>query len=220
MPFRKVLMREIKGTPVASLTLRGDPPLLTLPAGTIALLLAIGEEILPASGDVITLRAGTRDFSLLAKRGDALLYASTLSERESAFAKWRLLSSLDKGERREESDRSDPPPESEGISEPQSIESTPPAEEIGEIERAEALLARGTPFPLFEGMMPGSRWALIHEDQAEYLVGIREEEDGAHILFGVPGSRAFPPDEETLWSFFPTEDTGEIGYFLTDAISI
>lgn len=87
------------------------------------------------------------------------------------------------------------------------------------LERAEALIERGTSFTLFEQYMPGSRWAIVKEE-AEYLVGITTDEDGTHVLFGVPGARDYPPDEDRLWSFFPTGEDEEIGYFLTEATEL
>ena len=235
MPFLRVLLRDDRGTPVASAKVGGVPPRVTLPDGITALCCLSG-EIFPVHGSSFLLPTREPRFSLIARRGEEMLFASTLTSEEAAYEKWRLLSFLDKGVPREEevltdesveasataSEReNDPPTDTEtaerDLSESRLTEITEEAAERpeSEIERAERLLASGTPFPLFESMMQGSRWALVHEEDAEYLIGITED---GHVLVGVPGSRDYPPDEETLWSFFPTDEEGETGYFLTESL--
>lgn len=83
------------------------------------------------------------------------------------------------------------------------------------LEKAERLLSTGEAFPLFEEMMPNSRWAKIKEEECEYLVGILEEEGASRVLYGIAGSRDYPPDEDRLWTFFPLDE--EDGYYLTEA---
>jgi len=83
------------------------------------------------------------------------------------------------------------------------------------IARANALLKEGKPFTLFQDLMPGSRWAMIEKEEFHYLIGVTEEER-PRLLYGIPGTLSCPPDEGTLWTFFPTEEGGEQGYYLTE----
>ena len=100
--------------------------------------------------------------------------------------------------------------ETDHIPSSEEIETIRPPETA--LTRARRLLSTGEPFHLFEEMMPQSEWAMIREDDYEYLIGITEDE---HVLYGIPGSRAYPPDDESLWTFFPTDD-GEEGWFLRE----
>lgn len=244
MSFRRILLKNRSGVPVASVTLTDRRPIVTLPDGITALL-CLGEEIYPPIDGVISLPAGDKPLSILAEKAGELLFGSTLNAQEAAFAKWRLLTALEEKkstplapteslEKRETDEVVEQAESAEdalqkGTEEILQTEQSSPLEESetsdgsgvpSKLERAEALLRKGTPFTLFDSVMPGSRWAIIKEDAAEYLIGITGEGEESRILFGVPGARDFPPDEDRLWSFFPSEESEEMGYFLTEAEEI
>ncbi len=245
MPFRRILLKNRSGVPVASVTLTDRRPIVTLPEGIAALLILSDEITLPASESTFAHPVGNKPFSLLARKDGELLFGSTLPEEAAAFAKWRLLTALEEKKRtplaptesleKRETDEVAEQAESaedalrKSTEEILQSEQSSPLEESetsdgsgvpSKLERAEALLRKGTPFTLFDSVMPGSRWAIIKEDAAEYLIGITGEGEESRILFGVPGARDFPPDEGRLWSFFPSEESEEIGYFLTEAEEI
>ena len=235
MTFKRILLKNQAGVPVASARIGGCPPRVTLPEGVSALLYYTKGTMLPA-GDPPFIE-GSADLSVLAEKEGGLLFGSTLSQSGAAYAKWRLLQAweergkgaptapLEAPTQSLEEDTEDASaqivevsPKDESL--PLTEELPPISEEAGAIEdepaRLERLLERGEPFHLFDSVMPGSRWAIIKEDAAEYLVGVTEDESGKHVLFGVPGAQGFPPDEDGLWSFFPTDDNEEIGWFLTE----
>ena len=240
MSFRRILLKKASGAPVASLTISSLRPRVTMPEGITAILTLTDKISTPTDQSAIYFPAGG-DISLLARKEGELLFGSTLPAEQAAYAKWRLLTALDeRGKapmeapteslgKSEMGEIVEPMPET-AIEMQESIEEKPieseavtleesAAEESittpSKLERAEALLSRGTPFTLFDSVMPGSRWATIKEDDAEYLIGIIGE--GERILFGIPGAVDYPPDEGRLWSFFPTDESGEIGYYLTEA---
>ena len=235
MSFRRMILKDIAGNARAVATLGTKPTKLTLPQNVTVLACLTDRVFFPPKADSVPLDEGTASLSVLCRAGEDLLFGSTLPPKDAAFAKWRLRTALEQGTPREVSPKSEPPApplieeEAEAANAPLdtspnekeqnvALEGEPPiseAPEMGKRQRAEALMKRGTPFPLFEKMMPNSRWAIIRDDSAEYLVGIKDEEDGEHILFGIAGTRSLPPDEGRLWTFFPTEDE-EIGYYLTE----
>jgi len=234
MSFRRILLKDKRGIPHGSLILHGCPPRVSLPQG-VSPILCMTDKVFAPEG-AVCLPFEDAPFSLLAKENGEILFASTLPKKDAAFIKWQLEEEVKRREERAHSPYKVPEESLESASEEQSEAPSECCEEgeenfssedasTGVIEgseereilKAEKLLAQGTPFPLFESMMPGSRWALIREDAAEYLVGILSSEEGAHVLLGIPGARNFPPDEDRLWSFFPTDEDGELGYFLTEA---
>lgn len=246
MSFRRILLKNASGIPAMSLTVSDLRPCIDMPKGTTALLILTDEITAPTDQTHIPFPAGG-DISLLARKEGELLFGSTLPSEKASFAKWRLLSALEEWgkspakspteslEEKEELEINDPidldtTPKQEIAEEPtETVEEKASLEESvateseaapNKTERAEALLQKGTPFTLFDSVMPGSRWAIIKEDAAEYLIGITAAEDGGRILLGIPGARDFPPDEGRLWSFFPTEESEEMGYFLTEATEI
>lgn len=79
---------------------------------------------------------------------------------------------------------------------------------------AEALLDAGTPFTLFEELIEGSRWARIEQGGEDRLIGILEDGDTRQILYGRRGNRSDPP-KETECAFFPTDDEGDEGWYVT-----
>lgn len=242
MTYRKILLKSVDEKILCPVTAQGDPPVLTLPAGVTAKALLVEEVIFPSENRTLSLPQGTTDFSLVAQMGENLLFASTLPKKDRQMAKWRLLNAVKQKESPEKVPKT--PLEKEEasleasvseeawqervsaiaeqeIQEGQASEAPPAFEQEKEetvLERARRLIESGTPFPLLESMMPGSKWVLVPEEEAPYLVGIKEEDGVERVLYGVPGARDFPPDDDLLWSFFPVGEDGE-GYFLTEASS-
>ena len=237
MSFRRIMLKDVRGEAKGAVTLMGTPSRVTLPEGVTALLCLTDGSFIPLKEASFLLPSEAGNFSLIAEREGALLFASTLAPKEASFAKWRLLSALnEQGTSREKDPLEMPveetlpqeaetaPSDREAQSEIAEDEASPTQEAPDEttakdtpLERARALLDKGAPFPLFESLMPNSRWALIRDDDAEYLVGIKREEDGEHVLFGIPGTRDLPPDEDRLWTFFPTDEEAGMGYYLTES---
>ena len=83
------------------------------------------------------------------------------------------------------------------------------------LARAKSRIAEGEPFDLFREVMPNAVWAKVQREECSFLVGILRDGDRERVLYGVAGTRAYPPDEDRLWSFFPTENEEE-GYYLTE----
>ena len=236
MPFRRLLLKDAKGYPRAAITIDSRPPRVVLPQGITALLCLTDEIFTPPNGCSFRLPEEGLSFSILCRRDEEILFASDLPPREASIAKWRLLSEQEKqGTPREEASSEDDIKQSlgEGVvaeevreGAPREIpienerEETEPVEDTpadgATLTRAKALLESGTPFPLFEHLMPSSRWAVIREDDTEYLIGIRSDEEGARVLFGIPGRRDLPPDDDRLWTFFPTDENEEVGYYLAE----
>ena len=236
MTLKRILLKNQAGEPIASARIGGNPPCVDLPEGVTPLLFMTEDSVLTAESGVYL--GESEEISILLRGDDGLLFASTLSGSRATYAKWRLLEAMKERESALSASPLEAPTESlEEASvdaaaparQPAPQEASPPAEEelpsvpeeeeimpVSEPERWEALLEKGEPFHLFDSVMPGSRWSIIKEDAAEYLVGVTEDERGKHLLFGVPGARDFPPDEDRLWSFFPTEENEEIGWFLSE----
>ena len=83
------------------------------------------------------------------------------------------------------------------------------------LARAKSRIAEGEPFDLFREVMPNAVWAKIEREECSFLVGILRDGEVERVLYGIAGRRAYPPDEDRLWSFFPTENEEE-GYYLTE----
>lgn len=244
MPIRKILLKTLSGVPVTSLTLRtGLRPSLTFPPAFLVEACECDGERLSLQ-EKIPLPATLRDLSLLGKMDGVILFASTLPAEKAALARERLLlggqpkeenlpkSPLEIPLSEEESPRESALAEKENAGPtitPFSDAEQSPSQDADEPQeeaplcsntRAERLvrilkkMENGEPFDLFRELMPTYRWAKIREEEGEYLLGVEEESDPPHVLFGVAGSRAYPPDEDRLWTFFPTE--GEEGYYLTE----
>ena len=231
MYFQRILLKNDDGRPLSCLTVCGTPPKVTLPKGAEAHAFYAGGIVLLHGEGSFLLPSNAKDLSVLGSIEGVPFFATTLPEKQGAYVKWLLLSALEKEAANKEDLPTNPlppkevPAEDEGgkpkteeeKKEPLPEEETPEESAESALDRAEKLLQRGTPFPLFSDLMPSSRWALIDDENASYLVGIKEDEEGKHVFLGVPGARDFPPDKEMLWSFFPTEESGDVGYFLTEA---
>ena len=239
MSFRRIMLKNLRGEARGTISLSGQPTHVTLPEGVTVLLCLTNEFFIPPRERKFPMPSGAQELSLIGEKAGEMLFATTLPPDKASFAKWRLLSDLrNQGAPREETPPEDailPPEQTAFIAEKKAAPSiTEPQSEIPKEEalsaedeaaplsadtpliKAERLLERGTPFPLFESLMPNSRWAAIRDDDAEYLVGIKRDDDGEHILFGVPGMRDLPPDEDRLWTFFPTDEEQGVGYYLTE----
>ena len=83
------------------------------------------------------------------------------------------------------------------------------------LARAKSRIAEGEPFDLFREVMPNAVWAKVQREECSFLVGIHRDGDVERVLYGIAGRRAYPPDEDRLWSFFPIENDEE-GYYLTE----
>ena len=239
MTFKKILLKTNDGRPVACLTVGGKPSAVTLPANVKAEACLAGELFFPVGERRFLLPQNAEDFSLLGRLDGEEVFATTLPQDKVNFVRWRLRSALEK--RRKEPVSPEPiTEEAPAALEPSAeeedapvIEETPFAapteqrqtqgesevvleEKESTLSRAKRLMEKGAPFPLFEKLMPASRWALVEDDDAAYLIGITERDGQETVIYGVPGARSFPPDDGELWSFFPTEND-EVGYFLTEA---
>jgi len=82
------------------------------------------------------------------------------------------------------------------------------------LARARRLIEEGEPFDLFCELMPQSRWAKIENEECLCLIGIVKDGDRERVLYGVAGTPGYPPDEDKLWTYFPTSE--EEGYYLTE----
>ncbi|HCJ01305.1 MAG TPA: hypothetical protein DHV31_00270 [Clostridiales bacterium] len=186
--------------------------------------------------------------SVIGKYAGETAFATTLGGEQAAFTKWKLLQEEKRAPASDLTPLSPPTPplreeqtpkeggepqslptpllEQAQITSPQegttAFEQTPdlPAEEAPTVSedlltRAGRLIDAAPPFSLFEEMMPGSKWGITGEEGN--LLGIVEE-DPPRVLVGIPGTRDCPPATERPTSFFPTDDTGETGYFLSELI--
>lgn len=246
MTMKKILLKNQKGTPVASLTLRlGANASVIYPSGFTPVAALSDEKLIPLSTQSdLVLPPQTTAFSLLGKLGSELAFATTLTGEQAAFARWRLLplvkqegkgtfpleSPLEQEERgNEKKELGEGGSPSNGQEETkvsptahpdlsERFELTPPEETVplDRFARAEKMIEQGEPFSLFEEWMPNARWAMIQNEECPFLVGIVKDDAGKKVLYGVQGSRDFPPDDGTLWSFFPTSEDGNEGYYLTE----
>ena len=209
MTFKKILLKDVAGNPLGALTLGGVPACVTLPENARAEACLADDFLFFPEERVFPLPAGAKHLSVLGKAANTPFFATTLEKEERTKAKWRLRRAL------EEKAKEILPSPIETAEQP-SVEEAPLQESEPSLTRAEGLLAQGTPFSLFEKLMPHSRWALVEEEGAAFLVGLEEENGKKRVMYGVPGVRDLPPDEEVPWAFFPTENE-ETGYFVTDA---
>ena len=234
MTYKKILLKDFSGVPVGSLTLGGNPPVCVLPANARCVVCLADGELLFPNERIFLIPADAKEFSLLGTAAGKDVFATTLKGEALRVAKWRLIAAAEAKKAPTPSLKEteeqipvqplkkpqDRPQEKENGSEPAfTVSELAPSAE-SELEKAERLIASGTPFPLFEKLMPASRWALVEEDDVSYLVGVKEEDGEKRVLYGVPGTQGFPPDEEELWSFFPLDEEGEAGYFLTEAKNV
>ena len=207
MTYKKILLRKTSGNPVACLTVSGRPPRVTLPQNVTTEACLVDGELLFPTEQSFVLKEDACSLSLIGKTGAETLFATTLQGEDARIAKWRLLSAVkskrEPGKKPQEPARAEAPPMP-----------LPPTPESA-LARAERRIATGVPFPLFERLMPGSRWATVKEDDVEFLVGIREDGGKSRVLYGIPGAQGCPPDEGALWTYFPLDE--ETGYFVTEA---
>ena len=207
MTYKKILLRKTSGNPVACLTVSGRPPRVTLPQNVTAEACLVDGELLFPTEQSFVLKEDARSLSLIGKTGAETLFATTLQGEDARIAKWRLLSAVKS--KKESAKKPQEPAREEAPPMP-----LPPTPESA-LARAERRIATGVPFPLFERLMPGSRWATVKEDDVEFLVGIREDDGKSRVLYGIPGAQGCPPDEGALWTYFPLDE--ETGYFVTEA---
>lgn len=77
-----------------------------------------------------------------------------------------------------------------------------------------ALFEKGEPFTIFEEMIKGSRWVRLSEEKLLGRITIDGEEK---LLCGVAGRRGAAPDETHEWTFLPSEEDEEEGYYIRSA---
>ncbi len=104
-------------------------------------------------------------------------------------------------------------PEKKTISEEALSEDEIEAQRSDEIEPdgLSALFEKGEPFPLFEEMIKGSRWVRLSEEELLGRITIDGEEK---LLCGAAGRRGDAPDETHDWTFLPSEEDEEEGYYI------
>ena len=238
MRLRKILLKDDTGKPLSSLTLpiRAGGTL-SLPTGMEVDAYEEREILFPAETQMIRVTTEPTTLSLIGRLNGRRVFGTTLPEEKAAFAKWKLLCALQERQTPLEQVPKSPLPdiaeEAAPIQEerqaplseneeqrkaPLSQEEAPDPQEQTPNERlarAEELLRNGEPFELFAELMPRSRWAKVKEEECEYLVGITED-DPPRVLYGIAGMLDYPPDEDRLWTFFPTSEDGEEGYYLTE----
>lgn len=231
MTYKKILLKDASDVPVDSLTVGGDPLCCALPENARCAVCLAGDTLLFPEDRVFLIPTDTKEISVLGTAAGKEVFASTLKGEARRIAKWRLVAAAEsqkvptpslKQEEQKTPVLAEDEPQTEGRNEQIVPKPDSPVVEVlndaeSEVAKAERLISAGTPFPLFEKLMPSSRWALVEEEDASYLVGVKEEGGEKRVLYGVPGSQGFPPDEEELWSFFPIDEDGETGYFLTEA---
>ena len=213
-----------------------------LPSGLTLLAVGWGEDVRRFSPrDTLSLPDG-KDLSLLGEANGETLFGSTLPREEQSMMKWRLLSlaeqpvalptiPLEEIKTEEDTAREIESPQETETEEPEAI---PPVEEKGDtdpsfgvtelltepledpIARAERLVEEGEPFLLFRDLMPGSKWAILDKEECLSIIGLLKEGEKTQVFYGVAGSRDYPPDDDRLWTFFPTEEEGDAGFFLTE----
>ena len=215
MIYRKLLLKNDLGAPLASLTVRFDEGRAALPRGLSVTRWRAGEQTREGPAEhTLLLPSGTEDLTLVGVYRGESVFATSRPDGDELYLKW-LLS------RPAETAREEAPPvreERADLAERCDLvveeAENPPAETP--YERVKRLVEEGDPFDRFTALMPAARWAIYRGEECPCLVGLREEEGVARVLYGVAGSRAYPPDEMTLWTFYPTSEDGEEGYFLTE----
>ena len=245
MILKKLLLKNQKGTPVASLTVRtGANASVTFPDKFTPIAALADDTLLPVPAqNILPLPPQTTAFSLLGNLDGERVFCTTLTGEQAAFARWRLLSlaeqeeqealplesPLEKGSEHnkkegdfEQKNSAQAPTQGEPLvprvelSERFDLTPAEAEQPLDKIARAKKMMEQGEPFSLFDKWMPDARWALIQNEECPFLVGIVKEGEDEKILYGVQGSRDYPPDDGTLWSFFPTSEDGEEGYYLTE----
>ena len=78
-------------------------------------------------------------------------------------------------------------------------------------EEIHALFEKGEPFPLFEEMIEGSHWVRLSDESLLGRITVDGEE---RLLCGVAGRRGAAPNEADDWTFLPTEEEEEEGYYI------
>ena len=228
--IKKILLKDESGTARAAMTLRlGGKSTLAVPCGIRPIAYeADGKVRVLESGELPPLPAGLSELSVLAERGGERLFATTRSGEDATLAKWRLNERI-RSEKASEKVPTSPLERAHGAeqetdaTEKEEIEdvtneekSVPPlsAESENALTKAKRLLAENEPFELFNDLMPQSRWAKIETEECLCLIGIVTDGDEEHVLYGVAGTPGYPPDEDKLWTYFPTSD--EEGFYLSD----
>lgn len=245
MSIRKILLKDDAGKPLSSLTLpfrAGE--LLSLPAGMAVDAYEEREILFPAEKQAIRLTSDPPTISLIGRLGKERVFGTTLPEEKATFVKWKLLcalqerqttlgqvpksplTALEKEPAPLATEKEEPAPllpsetADEQEAQPLATEGETPvtAQQMADerLAHAEKLLQNGEPFDLFTELMPNTRWAKIKEEEYEYLVGITEDAP-PRVLYGIAGMLDYPPDADRVWTFFPTSENGEEGYYLTPA---
>lgn len=228
--IKKIILKDDGGNAQSVLTLRlGGEPTISLPTGVRPIALETNGEILPASeGKLPPLPSEIRELSVLAENAEGRLFATTRKGEEGTLAKWSLIARTTIGKpiaKVPATPLETPTPEKtekgatesgEDLAETQKPDEDAPSVKSEEdpIAKANRLIEEGEPFDLFRDLMPNSRWAKIENDECLCLVGIVRDGDTERVLYGVAGAPGYPPDEEKLWTYFPTSE--EEGYFLTE----
>ena len=228
-PKRKLILKNDRGEVRGVLTvLLGEAAEAFSESNFRPIALLAEEEILPVTGEKLPpLPSNLRSLSLLGKNGEETLFATTLTGEAASMAKWRLC------KRNTETEQEGKVPTSPLEAEPFREEVNPPLKESEErtgngfvtpseeqredpdaLSKARALLKKGEPFPLFDELMPGARFAKIESEECLCLIGIVAEGGKERVLYGVAGTINCPPDEDRLWTYFPTND--EEGFYLTE----
>jgi len=233
MRVLKIFLRTESGAPVAALTFRETDGgvSLVLPKGVTALAARDGKgaeiPIRTKEGEILSFSA--MPAALLAKKGNAMLYAFEEGGESFAFKKWRLLSAIvdatPSEETMETSEISEETEDQEApIEPPAPIEQAAPVQTAdppveAELEQNEKLrkireaFDRGEPFPGFEKLIEGSKWVRMPEE--DYLIGILNEDEDPIVLYGVPGKLGEAPDDTCDWTFLPaSEENEDWGYYI------
>ena len=238
MSVRKILAKNRSGEALAVLTLRlGAHSSIEFPREFVPRMALVSETVLTPSDGRLSLPQDTRDVSVIGSLSGEEVFATTLSGEAASYAQWTLLQAVEARHsvpaEVPKSPLEEPvlPPVEEATVpsvEEEPLEASPDLSErfdvvdilsetpVDPIEKARALMGKGAPFTLFDEILPHSRWAKIESEECAYLIGIDEDGDHVRLLYGIPGSRSYPPDEGRLWTFFPTDESEEEGYYLTE----
>ena len=219
--IQKMLLKNDGGKVRAVMTFRlGEECPFRFPSGFRPIAVETdGKITLCETGELPPLPKNISHLSLLGESGEERLFASTLTGDAAAFAKWRLTE-LSEREKAPTSPLKDAPTVATEIA---ATEQTDPEEEIAAppatenespLDRARRLLKEGEPFSLFDSLIPQSRWAKIENEDCLCLVGIVTDGEKERVLYGVAGVLGFPPDEDRLWTYFPTSE--EEGFYLSE----
>lgn len=227
--IKKIILKDDGGNARAVLTLRpGVAP--SFPTGVRPIALeASGEILLAKEGHLPPLPSVISEISVLAECAEGRLFATTRAGDEGTLARWRLTERSKKEETPTKVPtaplKTSPPKEAETSiaegsevltekSEPEEPTAFAAKREEDRIAKARHLIEEGEPFDLFRDLMPNSRWAKIENEECLCLVGIVKDGETEHVLYGVAGTPGYPPDEDKLWTYFPTSE--EEGYYLSN----